>query len=51
MNPDATRTELQDHLKAAQNACQAAMIKIHGAQGGPSCTRSDSGGPRVEEVN
>ncbi|XP_045767949.1 heat shock protein 68-like [Maniola jurtina] len=52
-NPDAPQAELENHLKAAQAVCQSAMMKLHGAipGGGPSCARSSSGGPRVEEIN
>ncbi|XP_072949970.1 heat shock protein 68-like [Epargyreus clarus] len=50
LNLDASKSELDQHLKAAQAACQSAMMKLHGA-GGPSCGRNDSGGPRVEEVD
>ncbi|CAH0723579.1 unnamed protein product, partial [Brenthis ino] len=51
-NPNATLSQLEEHLKAAQAACQSAMLKLHGVAGGPSCTRPvSSGGPRVEEVD
>ncbi|KAJ0177930.1 hypothetical protein K1T71_006803 [Dendrolimus kikuchii] len=51
-NPDASKSELERRLQNAQKVCQAAMLKLHGAGGGPSAARPDSpGGPRVEEVD
>lgn len=51
LNPNASKSDLESHLKAAQAACQSSMMKLHGAQGGPSRGRPDSGAPRVEEVD
>ncbi|CAH3994834.1 unnamed protein product [Pieris brassicae] len=51
-HPDASTSELQEQLKAAQTVCQSAMMKLHNIAGGPSCARSArSSGPRVEELD
>ncbi|XP_045520318.1 heat shock protein 68-like [Pieris brassicae] len=51
-HPDASTSELQEQLKAAQTVCQSAMMKLHNIDGGPSCARSArSSGPRVEELD
>ncbi|KAM3959777.1 LOW QUALITY PROTEIN: heat shock 70 kDa protein cognate 2 [Aphomia sociella] len=52
-NLEASKSELEQHLKAAQRVCQPAMMKLHGATNeGPSCARpASSGGPRVEEID
>ncbi|XP_059058472.1 heat shock 70 kDa protein cognate 2-like [Achroia grisella] len=51
-SPEASKSELEQHLKSAQYICQPAMMKLHGAGGGPSYARPESsGGPRVEEVD
>ncbi|CAF4906735.1 unnamed protein product [Pieris macdunnoughi] len=51
-HPDASTSELQEQLKAAQAVCQSAMMKLHNIAGGPSCARSArSSGPRVEELD
>lgn len=50
-NPDATLSDLEQHLKTAQTVCQSAMMKLHGASG-PSYARPvSSSGPRVEEID
>ncbi|XP_053605372.1 heat shock protein 68-like [Plodia interpunctella] len=53
-NPDASKADLEKHLKDAQKVCQPTMMKLHGSvgAGGPSCARPQSpGGPRVEEID
>lgn len=51
-NPNASKSELERHLKNAQKICQASMMKIHGAGSGPSAAKPDSpAGPRIEEVD
>ncbi|XP_013188166.1 heat shock protein 68 [Amyelois transitella] len=53
-NPEASRADLEKHLKDAQKVCQPTMMKLHGSVGGggPSCARPQSpGGPRVEEID
>lgn len=52
-NPDASKTDLENKMKKAQEVCQPVMMKLHGAVGGggPSCARPVSpGGPRVQEL-
>ncbi|XP_063371118.1 heat shock protein 68-like [Cydia amplana] len=53
-HPDASKSDLEAHLKEAEKVCQPAMMKLHGAVsgGGPSCARRTSdGGPRVTELD
>ncbi|KAI8420715.1 hypothetical protein MSG28_007943 [Choristoneura fumiferana] len=52
-NPEASKTDLENKMKKAQEVCQPVMMKLHGAVGGggPSCARPASpGGPRVQEL-
>lgn len=53
-HPDASKSDLEAHLKQAEKVCQPAMMKLHGAvsSGGPSCARRTSDdGPRVTEID
>ncbi|XP_047997571.1 heat shock protein 68-like [Leguminivora glycinivorella] len=53
-HPDASKADLEAHLKQAEKVCQPAMMKLHGAVGGggPSCARRPSDdGPRVTEID
>ncbi|GBP14651.1 Heat shock 70 kDa protein cognate 2 [Eumeta japonica] len=45
-NPDASESELNDHMKSAQKSCMPIMMKLHG---GPSHDRHGSK-PTIEEV-
>ncbi|CAG4969944.1 unnamed protein product [Parnassius apollo] len=46
-NPAASAAELEEHLKAAQAACQPAMLKLHGND---ARRASNTSGPRIEEI-
>lgn len=50
-HPDATKSELEQRLQDAKNVCQPAMMKLHGAAGGPSARPDSPEGPKVEEVD
>ncbi|CAH2040728.1 unnamed protein product, partial [Iphiclides podalirius] len=47
-NLNASASELEQRLRAAQSVCQPAMMKLHGAMGGRP---GSADGPRVEELD